>query len=137
MGGRGTYSTGKPTPYTYTKVDEIAGVKVLEPTDRTRSFKLPEESHTAGNRYILLDKDGIFHQYREYDQNHKVILEIGYHYEPGLGKGDVLHIHIHEKPGVDFHKDPSTKLRKLTHEEYQKYKKFFKGVIIDERKYFN
>ena len=74
----------------------------------------------------MLDKDGVFHQYREYDSNHRVILEIGYHQEKGLGKGDVLHIHVHQKPGIDFHSDPSTEKRKLTREEYQKYKRFFK-----------
>lgn len=98
MGGRGTYSVGRQVAYAYQCVDKIDGVKVLKPMDSKKSLKLPEESHTSGNKYILLDKDGVFHQYREYDKNHKVVLEIGYHQEKGLGKGDVLHIHIHQKP---------------------------------------
>lgn len=137
MGGRGTYSRGNRVAYTYVTVDKIYGVKVLQPKDDRKALKLPEESHRAETRYLLLDKNGVFHQYREYDKNHKVILEIGYHHEKGLGEGDVLHIHIHQKPGVEFHRDFSTKKRKLTRGEYAKYKKFFIGVKINERKYFN
>ncbi len=49
----------------------------------------------------------------------------------------MLHIHIHTKAGVEYHKDPSTEKRTLKHAEYDEYKKFFKGVTIDEGKYFN
>ena len=137
MGGRGTFAAGNNVPYSYETVGTIDGVKILQPIDKKKSYKLPEESHTAKNSYVLLDKDGVFHQYREYDSNHRVILEIGYHPEKGLGKGDVLHIHVHRKPGIDFHSDPSTEKRKLTRKEYQKYKRFFKGVSINDREYFN
>lgn len=137
MGGRGTYSRGNMVAYTYTTIGKIHGVKVLQPKDGMKAFKLPEESHTAGNRYLLLDKDGVFHQYREYGKDHKVVLEIGYHHEKSLGKGDVLHIHVHQKPGIEFHGDFSTIKRKLTRSEYAKYRKFFKGVKINEREYFN
>ena len=136
MGGRGAFSEGKYKSDTYKTVDKIAGVKVLQPINESHSFKLPEEAKTSKS-YILLDKDGVFHQYRKYDNNHKVVLEIGYHHEAGLGKGDVLHIHIHQKAGVDYHNDSTTIKRKLTREEYTKYKKFFKGVILDEGKYFS
>ena len=137
MGGRGTFAVGNTVPYSYETVGTIDGVKIFQPIDTKKSYKLPEESHTAKNSYVLLDKDGVFHQYREYDSNHRVILEIGYHQEKGLGKGDVLHIHVHRKPGIDFHSDPSTEKRKLTRKEYQKYKRFFKGVSIDDREHFN
>ncbi len=137
MGGRGTYAMGKSVAYQYKTVTKIGGVKVLQPIDATRAYKLPEESHTSGNKYILLDKDGVFHQYREYDNHHKVVLEIGYHHENGLGKGDVLHIHVHKKPGIEYHTDKTTEKRKLNRAEYQKYKRFFKGVTINEREYFD
>lgn len=137
MGGRGTYSAGQSPKYTYETVGKIEDVKVLAPIDKAKALKLPEESHTAGNKYVLLDKDGVFHQYREYNSNHEVVLEIGYHHERALGKGDVLHIHVHGKPGIDNHNNPSTVKRKLTRTEYQKYKKLFKGVKIDEGKYFS
>ncbi len=136
MGGRGTFSAGKNVAHSYHTVGFIDGVKILQPIDSRKSLKLPEEAHSASS-YVLLDKDGVFHQYREYDSNHKVVLEIGYHNDTDLGQGDVLHIHIHTKAGVEYHKDPSTEKRKLTHAEYDRYKKFFKGVTIDEGKYFN
>ena len=135
MGGRGTFASGNTVPYTYNTVGKIDGVKILKPMDSSKSLKLPEEAHSSSS-YVLLDKDNVFHQYREYNSNHEVVLEIGYHHEKSLGKGDVLHIHIHQKPGIDYHNDPTTEKRKLNHAEYQKYKKFFKGVSIDEGKYF-
>ena len=52
MGGRGTYAVGNNVPFSYKTVDKIEGVKVLEPVDNKRSFKLPEESHTR-NSYIV------------------------------------------------------------------------------------
>lgn len=137
MGGRGTFAAGNDVAYNYKTVGKIEGVKILRPIDETKSYKLPEESHTERNSYVLLDKNGVFHQYREYDENHKVVLEIGYHQEKQLGKGDVLHIHIHKKAGIEYHGDQSTEKRKLTRVEYQKYKKFFRGVVIDEGEYFN
>ncbi|MBQ7661083.1 MAG: hypothetical protein IJS44_03425 [Clostridia bacterium] len=136
MGGRGTFASGNPVPYTYETVDKIDGVKVLQPIDKSKSYKLPEEAHSSSS-YVLLNKDGVFHQYREYNENHEITLEIGYHHEPSLGKGDVLHIHIHQKPGIDHHNDSTTVKRKLTRTEYERYKSFFKGVTIDERKYFS
>ena len=103
-------------------------MKVLIPMNKTRSLKLPEESHTAGGRYVLFDKDGIFHQYREYDMNHEVILEIGYHHEKSLGEGDVLHVHLHQTPGIENHAN-AVKYRIAPGDlYYEKYKKLFKGV---------
>lgn len=135
MGGRGTYAAGNNVDYTYKAVGKIDGVKILQSIDSTRSLKLPEEAH-SGSSYVLLDKDGVFHQYREYNANHEVIMEIGYHHENAFGKGDILHIHILQKPGIDYHNDPTTIKRKLTRTEYEKYKKYFKGVSINEREYF-
>jgi len=135
MGGRGTFAVGRNVAYTYETVGFIDGVKILRPMDERKALKLPEEAHSSSS-YVLLDRDGVFHQYREYNSNHEVVLEVGYHHEKALGKGDILHIHIHQKPGIDYHKDPTTAKRKLTKEEYQRYKKYFKGVSIDEGKYF-
>lgn len=77
MGGRGTYSAGQSPKYNYKTVGKIGDVKILAPIDKAKALKLPEESHTAGNKYVLLDKDGVFHQYREYNSNHEVALELG------------------------------------------------------------
>lgn len=127
MGGRGTYAIGNNVPYTYKTVGKIEGVKVLEPMNSKRSLKLPEEAHSSSS-YVLLDKDGVFHQYREYDSKHRVILEIGYHHEPRFGKGDILHVHIHKSPGVEFHNEAKKERIYPGHPIYEKYKKFFKGV---------
>ena len=99
----------------------------MQPTDSKKSLKLPEEAHSSSS-YVLLDKDGVFHQYREYDSQHRVILEIGYHHEPSLGKGDVLHVHIHKTPGVEFHSEATKERIYPGHPIYEQYKKFFKGV---------
>ncbi len=130
MGGKGTYSTGQSPAFTYKTVGKIDGIKVLEPIDDKKSFKLPEESHTAGNRYLLLNKNGVFHQYREYNDNHKVVFEIGYHPESTLGKGDVLHVHIHKTPGIEHHSSAEKYTIGPGNPIYEKYKSLFKGVRI-------
>lgn len=136
MGGRGTYAVGNNVAYAYKTVGKIGDIKILRPIDNTKSLKLPEEAHSSF-KYLLLDKDGVFHQYREYNANHEVIREIGYHHEKSLGKGDVLHIHIHSKPGIEHHGDYDTIKRKLTWKEYNHYKELLKGVKINEREYFS
>lgn len=128
MGGKGTYSTGKSPEYTYQTVGTIGDVKILEPMDKTHSRKLPEESHTPGTSYILLDKNGVFHQYREYNDNHEVVLEIGYHQESSLGSGNVLHVHLYRIPGVDNHNMAEKFAIKPGDHYYEKYKYLFVGV---------
>ena len=55
MGGRGTFAAGNSVAYKYETVGTIEGIKVLQPIEKGRSFKLPEESHSSQN-YIVLDK---------------------------------------------------------------------------------
>ena len=137
MGGRGTYSLGQSPAYTYKTVGMIGDTKILIPIDQTKALKLPEESHTRESKCVLFDKEGVFHQYREYNNDHKAVLEIGYHLERSLGTGNILHIHVHGEPGVDNHNHQTTVKRRLTRAEYLKYRKLFKGVLLDEGKYFN
>ena len=129
MGGKGTYSTGQSPAYSYETVGKIGDVKILEPIDKSKSRKLPEESHTPGNKYVLLDKNGVFHQYREYNDNHEIVFEIGYHHDGSLGKGDVLHVHIHNTPGIDGHKSADKFVIGPGNPYYEKYKHLFVGVI--------
>lgn len=58
--------------------------------------------------------------------NHLPVFEIGYHFESGLSKhGEpVLHVHEYSKPGIEHR----LRSRKITQKEYEKYKKYFKGV---------
>lgn len=127
MGGRGTFAAGNNVAYTYETVDKIDGIKIIRPIDKTKSLKLPEESHSS-REYVLYDKDGVFHQYREYNANHEVILEIGYHHEKSLGKGDILHVHIHNAPGIVHHGTATKYAISPGDPIYEKYKKLFKGV---------
>ena len=127
MGGRGTFAAGKQVAYTYKTVGKIDGVKIVQPIDKNKSLKLPEESHSSIG-YVLYDKNGVFHQYREYNENHEVVLEIGYHHEKALGKGDVLHVHVHKIPGVENHKSAEKYTIFPGNPIYEKYKKLFKGV---------
>ncbi len=127
MGGRGTFAAGNPVPYSYQTVGKIDGIKIVNPMDKSKALKLPEESHSSTG-YVLYDKDGIFHQYREYNENHEVVLEIGYHHEASLGKGDILHAHIHRLPGIDHHSEAVKVILHPGDSLYEKYKKLFKGV---------
>ena len=127
MGGRGTFAAGNNVPYKYKTVEKSEGVKVLQPIDSKSSFSLPVEAHASGN-YLLLDKAGVFRQYREYNAKHEVTLEIGYHFENTLSKkGEaVLHVHEYSAPGIQNRK----KARIITDEEKKKYRKIFKGVKL-------
>lgn len=125
MGGRGSYSGGGNAPYTYKTVGKIEGIKVLQPNNPKSSLKLPEEAHSSSS-YILLDKNGIFHQMRIYNKNHEAIFEIGYHKEANLGK--VLHVHLYKAPGELSHKTAKKIKIGPGDEYYEKYKKFFKGI---------
>lgn len=125
MGGRGTYAIGNNVKYQYKTVGKIEDVKVLQPIDSNRSFSMPPEAHSS-NRYILLDKCGVFHQYIEYNNDHLPIFEIGYHFEKGMSKNGehVFHVHEYSKPGIENRKAA----RAITQQEFEKYKKYFRGI---------
>ena len=124
MGGRGTFAAGKTVAYTYETAGKIEGVKVLQKLDKKASGGLPEEAHSS-LAYILLNKNGTFKMYREYDKNHYLRFEIGYHPEKNIDPSRKPVLHIHEYKPDDFsNRTP----RALTDAEYKKYKKFFKGV---------
>lgn len=126
MGGRGAYTEGKQKKYVYSTVGEIEGVKVLEPVNDKASHSMPAEAHSS-RAYIVLDKEnGVFRQYREFNEGHLPTLEIGYHFESGLSENgkNVFHIHEYSQPGIEHRQ----KGRLMTPEEIQKYRKCFKGV---------
>lgn len=125
MGGRGTFASGNNVAYTYKTVGKINGVKVLQPIDSRKSYSMPTEAHSS-NRYIVLGKNGVFRQYVEYDKNHLPIFEIGYHFERGISTHgeSAFHVHEYSSPGIDFR----LPARAITTNEYEKYKKYFKGV---------
>ncbi len=123
MGGRGTFASGNNVAYSYETVGKIAGVKVLKGINGKHS--LPEEAHSS-LAYIKLKPNGTFHEMRIYDKDHYLVKEIAYHPEPTLTGNrheNVLHVHEYERD--NFGNRPA---RMLTQHEYQKYKKYFKGV---------
>ena len=122
MGGRGTFASGKNVVQTYETVDKIAGVKVLKGLGGRHS--LPEEAHSS-NAYIKLKPDGTFHEMRIYDKDHYLVKEIAYHPEPSLTGNHLPVLHIHEYKRDNFLDRPP---RLLSDKEYNKYKKYFKGV---------
>lgn len=129
MGGRGSFAAGNSVPYTYETVDYIEGVKVLKGLNGKHG--LPEEAHSS-NAYIKLKPDGTFHEMRIYDSNHYLVKEIAYHPEPNLNNGDKTKniLHIHEYKRNNF-KERTPRL--MTSEEIKKYKKYLKGVDLDDK----
>ena len=130
MGGRGTFDAGNPVPYTYETVSKVEDVKVLrvildengKPVSSQHG--LPEESHSSW-AYIKLKSDNTFLEMRIYDEDHYLVKEIGYHGESKLNNGNfeepILHVH-------DYDRDFNRTTRRITDEEYNLYKKYFKGV---------
>ena len=51
MGGRGRFAAVKQVAYTYETVGKVDGVKIINPIDKSKSLKLPEESHSRSGRY--------------------------------------------------------------------------------------
>lgn len=123
MGGRGTFASGNPVPYTYNTIGNIAGVKVLHGIDSSVKG-LPVEAHSS-DAYIQLHPDGNFKMYREYDREHYLTKEIAYHPEPNLTGNHKPVLHIHEYKRDNFSERMP---RLLTKSEYEKYKKYFKGL---------
>ena len=82
------------------------------------------------------DPDGKFSQYREYNENHELVLEIAYHPEHHLTHDKenkpVLHAHDYDPKthGKDWHQPA----RNLTMEEFEKYKRFFVNISDAELK---
>ena len=123
MGGRGTFASGNNVAYSYEAVGKIEGVKILKGLNGKHS--LPEEAHSS-KAYIKLKPDGTFHEMRIYDKEHYLKYEIAYHPEPKLtGNRHENILHVHEYSRDNF-KDRSARF--LTEEEYNKYKKYLKGV---------
>lgn len=130
MGGRGAYTQSKQEEYIYISPEKIEGIKVLIPTKDGQSHSMPAEAHSS-NAYVVLDKEnGVFRQFREFNDNHLPTFEVGYHNESGLSENGkaVFHIHEYAHPGIDFRQ----KSRYMTPDEISKYRKYFKGISQHE-----
>ena len=89
--------------------------------------KADGESNMTFNDYAeeLLSRT-IRRMYREYDENHYLRFEIAYHPEKNIDPSRKPVLHVHEYKPDDF---SNRKARPLTKEEYEKYKKYFKGLV--------
>lgn len=123
MGGRGTFASGNNVDFRWETVSTYNGVKVLNLIDKTPARKLPEEAHSS-NAYLLFDKNGNFYQYREYNPDHTLKFEIGYHREKKLEPSGKRILHVHEYSNNMMNRTT----RHITKKEYDKYKHLFKGV---------
>ena len=124
MGGRGSFASGINVAYKYKTIDKIEGVKVLAKINPKDSGGLPEESHSS-SAYIQVNSRGEFKMYREYDENHLIKFDIAYHPEPDIDPSRKPVLHVHEYKLGDF---GSRSTRPITKEEYNKYKKFLRGI---------
>lgn len=123
MGGRGTFAKGNKVSPIYRTVDYIHGVPVLEGTGHQHSLPAESDSHC---KYIKLNPDGSFRELRIYDEDHYLVKEIAYHREPDLDPSYKPILHIHEYKRDNFN-DRYPRL--LTEDEYNQYKKYFKGTL--------
>jgi len=119
MGGRGTYAVGRNVAYSFKTVGKIAGVKILEKMNKLDSKNLPEEAHKS-KAYILLDGNGVFRKYREYNKDHIVQFEIEYGTH---GAKKFLHYH----PYINGERQ---RAEEISLSMVKKYKKFFKGLNL-------
>lgn len=125
MGGRGSFlaSGGFGTPAQWHSEGLMYGVKVLKRNDPKSRISLPERSNTPGAAYVAVNQEGKFHQYRQFKNNRFPAFDIDYGVDkPLTGKDRALHIHEYDK---EANRLPG---RWLTKKEYDRYKKFFKGV---------
>ena len=117
MGGKGTFAQGNNVPFTYETVGKIGKVKIVEKINKNESRNLPEESHKS-KAYILLDRNGVFNKYREYNKKHELLFEIEY----GVHRGKrTLHYHSY----VDGERQPA---EAISDEMKTKYRKYFRGL---------
>ena len=128
MGGRGAYSLRQIPEDAFEIVSYIDDVRILEKTDKEASKSLPENNST-NKAYLLLDDQGTFRMYREYNSKHQLTFEIGYHIESSLSASriPILHAHDYLYMKEDLVRGPA---RLLTFKEAEHYLKYFKGCDV-------
>ncbi len=141
MGGRGTFASGNPVPYSYEINCEFdfapdgkwEGVKILKGSNGTGKHGLPESSHYS-EAYLKFNPDGTFRELRLYDKSHILYLEIAYHPEKsitGNNHENVLHFHTYDTKFSKNKTGPFNRsaAQKLTKEMEEKYNKYLAGIL--------
>lgn len=123
MSSRGAVAkTGKISTDSYSIVGYVLDAKILQGNFK-QHHSLPDYSHSSNTIYVKLKTNGTMHELRVYE-NHKVVLEIAYHPEAILNRGNwknnILHYHIYDE------KLTHGEARILTKELKEKYKKYLK-----------
>lgn len=106
----------------------LHGEKIIEGIGRNHS--MPDYSHSANAVYIIYKK-GVFHAMRIYGDDHMPTVEIAYHPEPTLNKGNrersVWHMHVYEKGNLE-HKRAMV----ISDEVKKKYKDYLEDIGYDQ-----
>lgn len=126
MGGCGTFAAGNDAEYVYETAYWIEDAKVLVGKAGKGKHALPEESHSSSAKYIKMNGD-TFREMRIYE-NHKIVLEIGYHHEKELRSDMKPVLHYHEYPDGSF--STRKKAILMPSDMIEKYKKYLKGVPL-------
>ncbi len=131
MGSRGSFlKTGGFTKYEWNEVGKIAGIKIIEPTNKKKKPNLPGYSNTPGTAYILM-KNGVFNQYRQYGEDRKPLFDIDFSMHGGK-----ITLHMHGFTNSGRSKDPivivDEKGNIINKKLYNKFKKVLKGVKAND-----
>lgn len=126
MGGCGTFAAGNAVDYVYETAYTIEDAKVLVGKAGKGKHALPEESHSPSAKYIKMNGD-TFREMRIYEE-HKIVLEIGFHHEKALRSDLKPVLHYHEYPDGTF--GSRSKAIPMPPEMIEKYKKYLKGVKL-------
>lgn len=133
MGSSGAFlDTGGFKEQKWQEVGTFHNIEILQKTsdNQNKAPSLPPLSSTPGTGYLLLSKDGIFRQFRQFGEDRKPIFDID------LGKHDgQISLHLHQyKNGVRDSDNPiiiASKEKGIINKTlYNKYKPILKGIKL-------
>ena len=133
MGSTGAFlKTGGFTEQNWGEVGTFRGIKILQKniTNPNKAPSLPPHSSTPGTAYLLLNQDGSFKPFRQYNEYRKSVLDLDY----GNHDGQIsLHLHTF-KNGKRNSSNPTIIAIKgkgiIDKKLYNKYKPLLKGVKL-------
>ena len=133
MGSSGAFlNSGGFTEQKWQEVGTFRKIKILQKTNanQNKAPSLPPLSSTPGTGYLLLNKNGEFRQFRQFDENRKPVFDLD------LGKhNNQISLLLHQyKNGVRNSNNPIIIASKeegiINKALYNKYKPLLKGVKL-------